>query len=84
VSGIVQTSYKDRFRVDSPSTGDYNLVIKNVEVSDGGRYTCIEEAGVGRRHPIQLHVISDGKSDNPRVTYQIILSVNRFIRLESY
>ena len=57
VSGRVRSSYKDRFSIVSPSAGVYNLVISNVQSTDEGKYTCIEDAGVGRRHPIQLHVI---------------------------
>ena len=59
---ILQSHYRTRFSLVSANPGEYNLVLSDVQSTDSGTYTCIEDAGVGLRHPIQLRVI--GKSDN--------------------
>ena len=57
VRGRIRSHYRARFSLVSATPGDYNLVLSAVQSSDSGKYTCIEDAGVGLRHPIQLHVI---------------------------
>jgi hypothetical protein len=59
--GELTDAYKykrnNRFYVDKSVRGDYNLIIRNVQLNDSGIYTCTEEGGHGHRHqPIGLNV----------------------------
>jgi len=53
-SGFVQNNYKNRFSLNQTATHQHSLVISELQVSDQGVYVCVEDAGLGPRHPYRL------------------------------
>ena len=37
-----------RFTVDDNVTGQYNLIMPNIQLNDSGQYSCVEDIGQGR------------------------------------
>jgi len=56
--GVMFESFRDnvRFSVSKSDDHDYDLIIRNVSISDAGQYVCIEEKGIGERHIYDLNV----------------------------
>jgi hypothetical protein len=52
----IQPPYLQRFAIARTQTGDYNLIITNVQLSHSGLYMCVEDSGYGARHHIMLTV----------------------------
>ena len=55
-SGFVQNNYKNRFSLNQTATHQHSLVISELQVSDQGVYVCVEDAGLGPRHPYRLTI----------------------------
>ena len=61
-----------RHTVDADdAAGNYNLVIRNVQRSDAGRYFCVDKSGLGTIGGAELIVL--GKSSKSSYTYWIYL-----------
>ena len=60
IGGEIVVELRSRFRIGSSKPGDYDLVIEGARNEDAGMYTCVEDAGLGKRHVMSLEVIDDG------------------------
>ena len=45
-----------RFVVDRSVPKEYNLVMPNVRQNDSGRYSCVEDSGLGRSHVFTVNI----------------------------
>ena len=59
VGGFVNGFAKSgRYSVDQDdSTGRYDLLIRNVEPADAGKFVCVSNAGLGRQRSAEITVI---------------------------
>ena len=46
-NGLISKRIQDRFAIDKPSEGRYDLVINRTQFDDAGLYTCEEDGGLG-------------------------------------
>jgi len=49
-------THHSRFVVDRNATGVYNLVMPHVQQQDSGRYSCVEDSGLGRSHVFTVNI----------------------------
>jgi hypothetical protein len=59
MNGEIVVNFKPRFSLNTTQQGYHNLVISSVQMSDAGKYTCIEEAGMGVGRVSRLQVVQD-------------------------
>jgi hypothetical protein len=57
--GIVINGYAKKFSLDITPTGRHNLVLQNTSKSDGGKYECSEQGGLGLKHYVYLTVTGE-------------------------
>jgi hypothetical protein len=57
--GIVLNGYKTKFSLDITPAGIQNLVIQNTSKSDGGKYECTVDGGLGSKHYVYLIVTGE-------------------------
>ena len=57
-AGDLNYKYWDRYSIDSSKRGQYDIIIKQVEMKDGGSYICTERANFGDDlNAIELNVV---------------------------
>lgn len=61
--GQIHQEFRQRFKVSPADKGQYDLVIINVQLADGGFYECKDRAGLGQSVKANLSVM-------PRITSQ--------------
>jgi len=49
-------THHSRFVVDRSVSHEYNLVMPNVQQNDSGRYSCVEDSGLGRSHIFMVNI----------------------------
>jgi len=54
---IGEVYFQSRFTVNRSVNHQYDLNIADAEVTDSGKYICIEDGGQGIRHVYQLRII---------------------------
>jgi len=55
-NGQMYERFRDRLTVVKSGDGDYDLIIRNVALSDAGLYICIEDLGLGVGYTYDLAV----------------------------
>ena len=46
-AGDLNYKYQDRYYIDSSTRGQYDIIIKQVEINNGGLYICTERGNFG-------------------------------------
>ena len=73
-----KSEYDGRLRIVRSAVGQFDLFIPHAELTDAGRYTCVDKAGGGRKVTVELIVL--GEDMISKCTYVYTSQVTGLLR----